>query len=99
MYNPDLLLILVENFVSSLNIHYQLTIFDITRTHNSDVSTTSNLIGCYSIPVAGTNLMRKFHQTHILKIWENPELGHEEYKAHQFLTDFLEEKGFTVVRS
>jgi amidohydrolase len=32
-------------------------------------------------------------------IWDNPELAREEYKAHAFLTDFLEQKGFTVERS
>ena len=33
------------------------------------------------------------------QIWKNPELGFEERKAHQLLTDFLEKKGFTVERS
>ena len=33
------------------------------------------------------------------KIWKNPELGCEEYKAHDLLTNFLEKKGFTVERS
>ena len=31
-------------------------------------------------------------------IWSNPELGYEEYGAHKLLTDYLEEKGFTVER-
>ncbi|KAM0330749.1 hypothetical protein ACHAQA_003702 [Verticillium albo-atrum] len=33
-----------------------------------------------------------------LKIWENPELGYEEVHAHEVLTDYLEEQGFTVTR-
>ena len=33
------------------------------------------------------------------EIWKNPELGFEEYKAHELLTNFLEKKGFTVERS
>ena len=33
------------------------------------------------------------------EIWRNPELSYEEYKAHELLTGFLEERGFTVVRS
>ena len=33
------------------------------------------------------------------QIWENPELGFEEVKAHKILTDFLENKGFKVDRS
>ena len=33
------------------------------------------------------------------EIWNNPELGYEEYKAHVLLTDFLERKGFAVERS
>ncbi|XP_065883444.1 xaa-Arg dipeptidase-like [Dysidea avara] len=33
------------------------------------------------------------------EIWSNPELGFEEYKAHEILTDFLEQKGFHVDRS
>ena len=33
------------------------------------------------------------------KIWKNPELGCEEYKAHDLLTNLLEKKGFTVERS
>ncbi|CAI8053805.1 Peptidase M20 domain-containing protein 2 [Geodia barretti] len=32
------------------------------------------------------------------KIWRNPELGFQEYKAHQLLTEFLEERGFKVER-
>ena len=32
------------------------------------------------------------------EIWRNPELGFEENKAHQVLTDFLEKKGFSVER-
>ena len=32
-------------------------------------------------------------------IYENPELRHEEFKAHDKLTAFLEEKGFAVTRS
>jgi len=32
-------------------------------------------------------------------IWENPELGFEEIKAHRILTNFLEKKGFHVERS
>lgn len=32
------------------------------------------------------------------KIWENPELNFEEHKAHAFLTDYLESKGFEVTR-
>ena len=31
-------------------------------------------------------------------IWSNPELGLEEHGAHKLLTDYLEEKGFTVER-
>ena len=33
------------------------------------------------------------------EIWRNPELGFEEYKAHELLTSFLEKKGFAVERS
>ena len=33
------------------------------------------------------------------EIWKNPELGFEEVKAHELLTDFLEKKGFAVERS
>ena len=33
------------------------------------------------------------------KIWKNPELNHEEYKAHNLLTNFLEKNGFSVQRS
>ena len=33
------------------------------------------------------------------EIWSNPELNFKEYKAHQLLTDFLEQKGFSVERS
>ena len=33
------------------------------------------------------------------EIWKNPELGYEEHKAHSLLTDYLERKGFDVVRS
>ena len=33
------------------------------------------------------------------EIWNNPELGYEEHKAHALLTDFLEKKGFSVERS
>ncbi len=33
------------------------------------------------------------------EIWNNPELGMEEYQAHKVLTVFLEGKGFTVERS
>ena len=33
------------------------------------------------------------------EIWKNPELGFEEYKAHDVLTTFLEKKGFSVERS
>lgn len=33
------------------------------------------------------------------KIWENPELGFKELKAHEILTKFLEERGFQVDRS
>ena len=33
------------------------------------------------------------------KLWSNPELGFKEHKAHDLLTSFLEEKGFTVERS
>ena len=33
------------------------------------------------------------------EIWRNPELGFEEVKAHELLTDFLEKKGFAVERS
>ena len=32
------------------------------------------------------------------EIWKNPELNYEEHTAHKLLTDFLEEKGFTVER-
>ena len=31
-------------------------------------------------------------------IWENPELGHQEYTASKLLTDMLEENGFEVTR-
>ena len=27
------------------------------------------------------------------ELWKNPELGFEEYKAHEILTKFLEKKG------
>ena len=33
------------------------------------------------------------------KIWECPEVGFQEYKAHELLTNFLEKEGFTVERS
>lgn len=33
------------------------------------------------------------------EIWRNPELAYEEYKAHNLLTEYLEKKGFDVVRS
>ena len=33
------------------------------------------------------------------KIWECPEIGFKEYKAHELLTNFLEKEGFTVERS
>ena len=33
------------------------------------------------------------------ELWKNPELGFEEYKAHEILTKFLEKKGFSVERS
>ncbi len=33
------------------------------------------------------------------ELWMNPELGFEEYKAHEILTGFLEKKGFSVERS
>ncbi|XP_064393680.1 xaa-Arg dipeptidase-like [Halichondria panicea] len=33
------------------------------------------------------------------EIWRNPELGFNEHKAHELLTNFLEKKGFTVERS
>lgn len=33
------------------------------------------------------------------EIWNHPELGFEEYKAHAILTLFLEQKGFSVDRS
>ena len=33
------------------------------------------------------------------EVWKNPELGYEEYKAHDLLTNYLERKGFDVVRS
>ena len=32
------------------------------------------------------------------ELWKNPELGLEEHKAHKLLTDFLENKGFSVER-
>ncbi|KAL2209482.1 hypothetical protein CC79DRAFT_1341661 [Sarocladium strictum] len=32
-------------------------------------------------------------------IWENPELGYKEVKAHKVLTDYLEDLGFNVTRS
>ena len=32
-------------------------------------------------------------------IFDNPEIGYEEYKAHKLLCDYLEEQGFTVTRS
>lgn len=32
-------------------------------------------------------------------IWENPELGHQEFKASKLLTDMLSENGFTVERN
>ncbi len=32
------------------------------------------------------------------EIWKNPEVALEEYKAHQLLSDFLENKGFLVER-
>ena len=33
------------------------------------------------------------------KVWECPEIGFKEYKAHELLTNFLEKEGFTVERS
>ena len=33
------------------------------------------------------------------EIWKHPELGFEEHKAHELLTNFLEKKGFSVERS
>ena len=33
------------------------------------------------------------------KIWECPEIGFQEYKAHELLTNFLDKEGFTVERS
>lgn len=33
------------------------------------------------------------------EIWKNPELNHEEYKAHDLLTDFLAVHGFSVEKS
>ena len=32
------------------------------------------------------------------ELWENPELGLEEFKAHELLTNFLEQEGFAVER-
>ena len=32
-------------------------------------------------------------------IFDNPEIGYEEFKAHKLLCDYLEEQGFTVTRS
>ena len=32
------------------------------------------------------------------EIWSNPELNYEEVVAHRALTDYLEDKGFTVDR-
>ncbi|XP_066927454.1 xaa-Arg dipeptidase-like [Clytia hemisphaerica] len=32
------------------------------------------------------------------EIWKNPELSFEEFKAHNFLTEFLEKEGFSVSR-
>ena len=32
------------------------------------------------------------------EIWSNPELNYEEVVAHKVLTDYLEDKGFTVDR-
>lgn len=34
-----------------------------------------------------------------VEIWKNPELNYEEYKAHDLLTGYLEENGFSVQRS
>lgn len=31
-------------------------------------------------------------------LWENPELALQEFKAHDYLTDFLENEGFRVER-
>ena len=31
-------------------------------------------------------------------IWKNPELGYEEFHAHELLTSFLEKEGFEVAR-
>ena len=33
------------------------------------------------------------------EIWNNPEVGYKEHKAHTVLTNYLEDKGFTVDRS
>jgi len=33
------------------------------------------------------------------EIWKNPEVMYEEHKAHNLLTNYLEQKGFDVVRS
>ena len=32
------------------------------------------------------------------KIWDNPELGYEEYAAHELLTSFLEKENFKVLK-
>lgn len=32
-------------------------------------------------------------------LWENPETKYEEYKAHDYITDFLEAEGFPVQRN
>lgn len=33
------------------------------------------------------------------EVWKNPELAYEEHEAHSLLTDYLERKGFDIVRS
>jgi amidohydrolase len=35
----------------------------------------------------------------VSQIWENPELGYQEFHAHKVLTDYLEDQGFNVTRS
>lgn len=33
------------------------------------------------------------------EVWRNPELSNEEFKAHDYLTDFLQNTGFNVQRN
>ena len=51
--------------------------------------------------IASTSIDSSCHELKTVsnELWMHPELGYEEYKAHDLLTNFLEKKGFTVERS